>query len=101
MNATDELGTIGAKAAMRAAAAYLLVHELEADVDALIGCLRSWCRIKLPQALRDAKEAIDAGMGRVAEATFCATMAAAGIEAAREAGFPKPGTAAKYLPSAL
>ena len=86
--AIDSLGSIFADTAMRAAVEYLRVHSLKADVDALLECLRSWCRIKLDEALRDAKEAIACNMMQVAMATFKATAAQAGIEAAKEAGFP-------------
>lgn len=86
--AIEEVGRIGAETAMRAAAEYLRAHSLQADTRALCECIRSWIKIKLPEALRDAKEALDAGMGQVAETTFRASMALAGIEAAKEAGFP-------------
>lgn len=72
----------------RAAKQYLHAHGLTAAVPALSACLASWVRIKIPEALRDAGAALDAGMGLAAEATFLATMAQAGIEAAREAGRP-------------
>jgi hypothetical protein len=74
--------------AMRAAASYLQAHNLRADDSALAACLRSHCKIALPAALHDAKEALDCGMGQAAEATFRASMALAGIEAAKEAGQP-------------
>lgn len=86
--ATDGLGKVAAEVAMGAAILYLKQHNLDADTGALAECLRTWCRIKLPEALRDAKEAIAAHMPQAAEATFRATMALAGIEAAKEAGFP-------------
>lgn len=75
--------------AVRAAVEYLRVHNLTAQDAALTACLRSWLKIKLPEALRDAKEAFDCHMGQVAEATFALTIAQAGIEAAKEAGQPK------------
>jgi hypothetical protein len=40
----------------------------------------------LPEALADAKAAIEANMGKVAEATFVMTIRLAGIEAAKEVG---------------
>lgn len=85
----DDLGQRAADAAMRAAADYLAIHHLTADMDALCACLRSWSKIALPKALRDAREAIDAGMGEVGVQTFLASMALAGIEAAKEAGRPR------------
>ena len=84
----DSLGTLGAQTAMKAAADYLRRHKLTADVDALLACLRSWAKIQLPIALAEAKQAADCGMDQIAIATFTASMAQAGIEAAKEAGFP-------------
>ena len=84
----DSLGDLGAKTAMRSAANYLHQHKMTANVDALLECLRSWCKIQLPRALDDAKKAADCGMDEAAIATFTASMAIAGIEAAKEAGFP-------------
>jgi len=75
---------IAAQAAMR----YLETHNLTADPDALASCLTSRVRAKLPEALRDAEEAIDAGLSDYGELTYKATIALAGIEAAKEAGFP-------------
>ena len=74
---------IAAQAAMR----YLETHNLWADPDALASCLASWVRAKLPEALRDAKEALDAGLAEYAGMTYEATIVLAGIEAAKEAGF--------------
>lgn len=84
----DHLCNLGATTAMKAAADYLHANRLTADVDALLECLRSWVKIKLPSALDDAKKATDCGMDHFAIVTFRASMALAGIEAAREAGFP-------------
>ena len=85
----DTLGQIAVETATRAALEFLRAHDQEADNAALAECLRSWCKAKLPGALHDAREAIEAGIGQVAEATFRASMAQAGIEAAKEAGFPR------------
>ena len=85
----EALGQIAVETATRAALEYLRAHDQEADSGALAECLRSWSKAKLAEALHDAREAIGAGMGQVAEATFRASMAQAGIEAAQEAGFPK------------
>ena len=82
------LARFAVDAAARSAVEYLKAHNLKADPDALLSCIRSWCKIKLPEALRDAKDALDAGMSQAAEQTFAATMALAGIEAAKEAGLP-------------
>ena len=84
----EKLIEVGAVAAMSAAVEYLDGHNLKANKDALFECVQSWMKAKLQAALHDAKEAIDANMPKIAEATFLATMRQAGIEAAKEAGFP-------------
>lgn len=81
---TFEIATL---AAMR----YLETHGLTASPDALASCLTSWVRAKLPEALRDAREAVDAGMSEYADLTYKATIVLAGIEAAKEAGFAASG----------
>jgi hypothetical protein len=89
MKTTDQLGTIAAETAMRAAAEYVRTNGLKVlDYDAATACLRSYCKVYLPSALADAKSALDCGMGQVAETTFKATMALAGIEAAKEFAWP-------------
>jgi hypothetical protein len=85
----DRLADVAVEIAARAAVAYLRQHNIDADPRALEATLKSWVKIKLPEALRDAKQALEAGMGQAAEATFKASMALAGIEAAKEAGFPR------------
>jgi hypothetical protein len=75
--------------AVNAAKAYLAAHNLKADTKALAECLKSWISAKLPEAINDAMDAYKVGMKDVGDATFKATMAQAGIEAAKEAGFPK------------
>lgn len=88
-NQIDNLGTIAAETAMQAAAHYVRHNNLKVlDYDAATACIRSWCKIKLPQALKDAKAAFECGMTKIAEATFKATMAEAGIEAAKEFAWP-------------
>ena len=67
---------------------YLQANGLKADPSALADCLMSWIKAKLPEALHDAREAYEANMAQVGETTFRATMMQAGIEAAKEAGFP-------------
>lgn len=75
--------------AAHAAITYLKQQNLTATDEALAACLASWIRLKLPEAFADAKQAIDSGMEQYAEMTFRATMALAGIEAAKEAGVPR------------
>jgi len=87
----DALADAAVVIAARGARQYLDVHKLKADPAALTACLKSWVKIKFPEALNDAKAAISAGMHAVAEQTFAATMRLAGIEAAKEAA-RAPGT---------
>jgi hypothetical protein len=72
--------------AARGANEYLRTEKLQADPDVLAECVKSWINIKLPEALRDAKEAFACHMEQVGLATFAASMVSAGIEAAKEAG---------------
>jgi hypothetical protein len=77
------------RAAVRGAQQYLAAHHLKADSAALSACIMSWIKAKLPEAVNDAMDAFKIpGMEKIAEATFAATMVQAGIEAAKEAGFP-------------
>ena len=80
----QDLIEVAIRITMAGAREYLKAHKLTADMTALAECCRSWMKIQLPVALADAKEALDANMGQVAEATFKASMFQAGIEAAKE-----------------
>lgn len=85
----ESLGTVAAEIAMASAAQYVRANNLKViDYEAATNCLRTYCKTWIIQALKDAKEAIDCGMTQVAEATFRATMAKAGIEAAKEFAWP-------------
>lgn len=84
----ETLGGRTLQIAAQAAMGYLETHNLTATPDALASCLASWVRAKLPEALRDAKAAIDAGLSEYAELTYKATIMLAGIEAAKEATSP-------------
>lgn len=89
---TQAVARICERIAAKAALDYLQTHGLEADRAALVECVMSWIKAKLPEAINDALDAFSVpGMERVGEATFAATMMQAGIEAAKEAGFPKGG----------
>ncbi len=89
MTRIESLGTIAAELAMKAAAEYIRDNKLKVlDYNAATECLRSYCKSWLPMALEDAKQAFECGMTQVAEATFRATMAQAGIEAAKEFAWP-------------
>ena len=87
----ETLGERTFEIATQAAMQYLEAHNLMTDPDALASCLSSWVRAKLPEALRDAKDALDAGLTEYAELTYNATIVLAGIEAAKEACFPASG----------
>jgi hypothetical protein len=75
--------------AMRAAREWFAQHkEAKYDFATLGECLKANVKIRLPQALADAKAAIECNMGQVAQQTFFATMALAGIDAAKECCMP-------------
>ena len=87
MRSVESLGTIAAAVACRAAIEWCRVHGQlgNVDIDQLTEAVRFHARMALPDALEDAREALDAHMGAAAEQTFRASMALAGIAAAREA----------------
>lgn len=83
---SDTMITVAARAAHR----YFDVHNCKpVSDDAFADCLRVMIKVHYPKAMADAKEAMDCGMTQVAEQTFIATMAQAGIEAAKECSAPK------------
>jgi hypothetical protein len=82
--ATERLGTAAADAAMRAAVEYLRTRGLEVNTDRLVDALRAHVKARLPEALRDAREALACRMTGAATATFLASMQLAGIDAAKE-----------------
>jgi len=83
----DALVGIAADAASRAAADFIRLNGLKVpDYDVASQCLRAEVKLALPQALQDAKEAMECHMSHVAQATFRASMAEAGIKAAKEFG---------------
>jgi len=93
MNATTEItdkriAQLITDTAYRAAKAYLAQHHLRADDIALASCVKAWCRIKLPEAITDYRQAAEIGMKQWGQQTFLATFTLAGIEAAKEAGLP-------------
>ena len=87
-NASQSLVSVAIQIASVGAAEYLRRHNLKASPEALRECLAAWVKIKLPEAMKDAKAALDSHMTQAAEATFKASLIAAGIEAAKEAGMP-------------
>src|SRR5262249_44016903 len=84
--AIDKLGTAAADFALSAALQYLRVHHLTADPDALLESLKAHVRARLPESLAEARQALDCNMVHVANRLFMATMALAGVDAAREVG---------------
>jgi hypothetical protein len=75
---------VAIKAATQGAIEHIKANSLKVDFATLSESLRSMTKIRMPAALHDAKAALDAGMGSVAEQTFLASMVLAGIEAAKE-----------------
>jgi len=96
------LAQAGITFVVKGAQQYLQAHNLyPVSNDALAECCKAWAKIKLPEALNDAKEAFACNMNQVGVATFAATMMQGGIEAAKEAadyaqavkqGTPLPAT---------
>ena len=86
-DSTATLAQIAADRAMRAAAAYVAKHaglnrgDLTGELTA---ALKRRLLTAVPAALDDAREALACGMSAVAEATFLASMALAGVAAAKE-----------------
>lgn len=88
-DAVSGLAMMACRCATTAALAYIRQHQLHLDdCGPLNACIAAHVKAAMPAALHDAKEAIDCGMRDVAEHTFAASMALAGIEAAKEAGQP-------------
>jgi hypothetical protein len=85
---TSQLIQVAIRAASLGAQEYLRTHNQNADPGALAECICAWVKIKLPEAMHDSKEALECHLDKIAEMTFAATMAQAGIEAAKEAGLP-------------
>lgn len=84
MSTLDRFANNAAETAMQAAAKYLQVHDV-ADVDAEAACkiLREEMRKHWSDALDDARDALEANMFDIAEATFAASMRAIGVSAAK------------------
>lgn len=79
--------------AVRGSQEYLRAHNLSADSSALATAIQKWVKASFDTALDDAKQALDCGMGAVAEQTFAASMMQAGITAAKEVTEPAPAPA--------
>ena len=84
----DNLGTVAADVAAKAAIQYLRGRDILGkewfNADAISKALQTRVKLALPEALKDAKEALDLGMGPVGETTFMVSMALAGIKAAKD-----------------
>lgn len=89
----DNLGTLAAEIAMRAAVNFLKQNcpmlmgtaKLSDDeIGALLNLIKQHAKAAVVEALADAKKAVEAGMLAAAEQTFKATMALAGIKAAKQ-----------------
>jgi hypothetical protein len=80
-----EFGERAVTIAMQSFARYCQAHGVQvADLDRAVSILKQTVSAAIPQALADAKEAFEAGMGAAASQTFSASMSLAGIEAAKE-----------------
>ena len=77
-----ELATVYAQVMMTGAVVYCEQHNIPINAEHLSQCLKAH-KETIRGALRDAKEALDAGMDQVADATFRASAAQAGIAAAK------------------
>lgn len=85
MQGLNELGRIASDATILGAIDYIRANHLKVDRRTLTETCRSMAKARIMGALADAKAAIEAGMDKVASATFVASMRLAGIEAAKEA----------------
>lgn len=84
-SAVDKLGVAAADAAMRGCATYVRTNGLKvADLDRLVALLKVHAKAAVDAAMADAKNALEANMGAVAESTFVASFTLAGVTAAKE-----------------
>lgn len=80
----DQLATIAADAGMRAAADYVRLSSVTVtDFQGATEIIREEIRKAVGPALDDAKKALEANTGRMAECTFRASMVEAGIKAGK------------------
>jgi tRNA A37 N6-isopentenylltransferase MiaA len=85
----EELATAAMQIACRAAKLYLENHNLQAIDEALASCVCSHVRAMMREALAASKKAMSAGLSQWVDTAFGTVMLQAGIEAAKEAAFPK------------
>ena len=83
MKTETALASASVTIAMEAAARFIARNNLKVDFGCLTENLKIQVKAKLPEALADAQAAIACRMTAVAEQTFAATIALAGVEAAR------------------
>lgn len=88
MNPTAQLADAALRIAARGAREYMHQRNLDADAGTLFECVKAHIRTALPEALEDARQAIECNMGQVAEQLFATSMLQAGIEAAKECAMP-------------
>jgi len=89
MNANELIET-ATRIAIIAGRQWLTIHP-EAkigDQNVYADCLKANIKIRFPEAVRSAEQALGCGMNQVASQTFQASMALAGIDAAKEACCP-------------
>lgn len=84
----NQLGMAAARTAMRACADYARSRRdggkvLHAEAESVCALLREEIEGALDSAMKDAREAVEAGMDQVASATFVASMVLAGQRAAK------------------
>ncbi len=85
----EKLGEVAVTIAAKSAVVWMNAHSMKpVSEEAFCECVKSMTRIRLPQALAEAKEAFEANMDAVAVETFRASMSLAGIEAAKECCTP-------------
>lgn len=91
MNQHDSVSALADAAltiAIRCSQEYMQRNRLTADPAALRECLAANVKLRLPEAIRDAREAFACHMQQVGVATFSATLTLAGIDAAKECALP-------------
>ena len=79
---------IAADTAMKSAVDYIMAHDMRSkslfDHATATWFIKKYVKFAIGPALNDAKEAIDANMGSLVEATFLTSMRLAGINAMKE-----------------
>lgn len=84
-NPSKALAQAAIQFAAQGAREYIQRRDLAADPQRLFEMVKAETVKALPEALKDANEAIECGMGQIGELTFAHSMILAGIEAANKA----------------